>query len=244
VNTVCMSSRKKGLSTILGTLVFVGILFSSIIPMMLVMNQADTMYEQRKFEQQKTDERRDLESLEMYVFPLGKHDDEINFTVNSVCEVPVNITRVWINNEYYTINTMIPAMNTVKLPTQTIDLVDGQFYYVKIVSANNVITPSETGAMLYNASEGWQCESLQIIIICNSFGKKVRVTIDSNPSDSYSKDYTSSLQIVKEVESSGTYHVKVEAYQGFWFWWHWDTVFDDDVVIDWPGGPSVAWVYC
>jgi len=36
---------------------------------MLVMNQADTMYEQRKFEQQKEDDWRDMEDLEMFVFP-------------------------------------------------------------------------------------------------------------------------------------------------------------------------------
>ena len=155
MNIVCMSSRKKGLSTILGTLVFVGILFSSIIPMMLVMNQADTMYDQRKYEQQKEDDRRDMEDLEMFVFPLGSTSNQMNFTVNSVCEVPVNISRVWINDEYYSINTLIPAMNTIKLPTQTVDLIPDQLYFIKIVSENNVVTPSETGVLLYDGSEGW-----------------------------------------------------------------------------------------
>ena len=244
MNIAYMSSRKKGISTILGTLVFVGILFSSIIPMMLVMNQADTMYEQRKYEQQKEDDRRDMEDLEMFVFPLGSTSDQMNFTVTSVCEVPVNISRVWINDEYYSINTLIPAMNTVKLPTQTVDLVPDKLYFIKIVSENNVITPPETGVLLYDATEGWQCESLQIKIICSSFGSKVRVTIDSGTPETYSKSYSSSIQILKEVETSGTYHVKVEVEKGFWFWKYWSTVYDDNVEIDWPGGPSVVWVYC
>ena len=35
-------------------------------------------------------------------------------------------------------------------------------------------------------------------------------TRDSNHSDTYIKDYTSSIQIVKKVEASGTYHAKAE----------------------------------
>ena len=37
---------KKGVSTILGTLIFMGIIFSAYIPMTLVMKQADNIYEQ------------------------------------------------------------------------------------------------------------------------------------------------------------------------------------------------------
>ena len=36
--------KRKGVSTILGTLIFIGILFTSVIPMLLVMKQADTIY--------------------------------------------------------------------------------------------------------------------------------------------------------------------------------------------------------
>jgi hypothetical protein len=35
-------SNRKGISTILGTIIFIGILFTSIIPMYISMNQADT----------------------------------------------------------------------------------------------------------------------------------------------------------------------------------------------------------
>ena len=39
--------------------------------------------------------------------------------------------------------------------------------------------------------------------------------LDSNPSDTSGTDYASSIQIVKEVEESGTYPIKVKAYRGF-----------------------------
>ena len=37
--------RRRGTASILGTIIFIGILFSSVIPMYLVMRQADTIYE-------------------------------------------------------------------------------------------------------------------------------------------------------------------------------------------------------
>ena len=47
------TSYSKGTSTILGTLIFVGIIFTSFIPMMLVMKQADTIYDMNKYEMEK-----------------------------------------------------------------------------------------------------------------------------------------------------------------------------------------------
>ena len=84
MRTVRILSTRKGISTILGTLIFVGILFSSVVPMLLVMNQADTLYEQKKFEQEREDDRRDMEELQMYVYPISKHATQMNFTVYSI----------------------------------------------------------------------------------------------------------------------------------------------------------------
>jgi hypothetical protein len=244
VHTVRILSNRKGISTILGTLIFVGILFSSVVPMLLVMNQADTLYEQKKFEQEREDDRRDMEELQMYVYPNGKKSNQLNFTVNSICEVPVSISRIWVNDNYTSINTVIPSMNTENLPPQYVDLVDGQLYFIKIVSNTNVITPSETGVLMYNDTEGWLCESIQIKIVCSSSGKKVRVTIDSGTPELYSKAYSSTLQIIKEMETAGTYNVKVEVEKGFFFWTWWSTVYDDDVEIEWPEGPPIVTVFC
>ncbi len=40
-----MYRKKRGVSTILGTLIFVGIIFSAYVPMTLVMKQVDNIYE-------------------------------------------------------------------------------------------------------------------------------------------------------------------------------------------------------
>ena len=42
-----MRCKRKGASTILGVLIFIGILFTAVIPMQLVMNQADMYYDRK-----------------------------------------------------------------------------------------------------------------------------------------------------------------------------------------------------
>ena len=45
-HTMCRKKR-LGISSILGTIIFVGILFSVYVPMTLVMKQADNIYERK-----------------------------------------------------------------------------------------------------------------------------------------------------------------------------------------------------
>ena len=39
--------KRRGVASILGTIIFIGIMFTAIIPMYLVMKQADTLYESK-----------------------------------------------------------------------------------------------------------------------------------------------------------------------------------------------------
>ena len=59
--------KKKGVSTILGTLIFIGILFTSVIPMMLVMKQADTIFTKKVHEMEAIDDEKAREKLTSYV---------------------------------------------------------------------------------------------------------------------------------------------------------------------------------
>ena len=65
-------SHKKGIATILGTLIFVGIVFSAYIPMVLMMKQADIIYEQEIY---KTKLRDNLaQDEELIISAYGKYD--------------------------------------------------------------------------------------------------------------------------------------------------------------------------
>ena len=64
--------HRKGVSTILGTLIFIGILFSAVIPMMLTMKQADIIMEQEKLELQRIDDENPEKLLTSMHTPKGK----------------------------------------------------------------------------------------------------------------------------------------------------------------------------
>lgn len=54
--------NRKGISTILGVIIFVGLLFSSVIPMYLVMREADAIYDKEIFELGRLDDERAREN--------------------------------------------------------------------------------------------------------------------------------------------------------------------------------------
>ena len=72
-----ISSNRKGISTILGAIFFVGILFSAYVPMTLVMKQADTIYEQVIHETRIQDEYTYDEDLMVYAFSKTQDDESI-----------------------------------------------------------------------------------------------------------------------------------------------------------------------
>ena len=89
----------RGVSTILGTIIFIGIMFTSVIPMMLLMKQADVVLEQEKLEIVRRDDEGDRESLELYPIPdlAGTH---VNVTILNTCETSIDIIRIWISKIY------------------------------------------------------------------------------------------------------------------------------------------------
>ena len=92
-----MRGSKRGVSTIIGAIFFIGILFSAVIPMQLVMKQADNIALQRTHEAKVADLERENEDIEVYPVPiLG--EDKLNITLINNGEAPVKIVNIWINN--------------------------------------------------------------------------------------------------------------------------------------------------
>ncbi len=95
-----MHGSNRGVSTILGTLIFIGILFSAIVPMQLVMKQADNIALQRTHEAQIADQEQEDEDIEVYPVPIPG-EDQLNVTIINKSEFPVNIIHLWINDTSY-----------------------------------------------------------------------------------------------------------------------------------------------
>ena len=104
----------KGTSTIMGTLIFVGIIFTAFIPMMLVMKQADTIYDMRKHELARFDEERDIENLYVYVHETVTNPLELTIEVENKGDLSAKVVSLWINDDFFDLNQLIPPMTGIK----------------------------------------------------------------------------------------------------------------------------------
>ena len=115
MHTIGSSCRRRGISTILGVIIFVGIMFTAVIPMFLVMNQADTLQEIRKVEVGRLDEEHAMENIFFYLETSLENDPEtgidepiITLVFYNRCEIAVKIIHVWINDTLREVGYLIP----------------------------------------------------------------------------------------------------------------------------------------
>jgi len=97
-------SRKKGVSTILGTIIFIGILFSAYAPMILTMRQADVYYEQEKHEVEILDDEKRREELAFYVYPDTNvcvySKDFFGAKVEGPCIIEEDTTTIYVASDW------------------------------------------------------------------------------------------------------------------------------------------------
>ncbi len=109
--TIGSSCRRRGISTIFGVIIFVGIMFTAVIPMFLVMKQADILHEIRKVEVGRLDEEHALENiffnLETSIDPETE-EPIIKLVFYNKCVIAVKIIHLWINDELRDVNYLIP----------------------------------------------------------------------------------------------------------------------------------------
>ena len=160
--SITCKNKRKGVSTILGTLIFIGILFTSVIPMFLVMKQADNIYAQKMHEMEKLDQTRDMESIEVYAYPI-KDEDQIKISIENVGVVPAEIVRVWINNTYNTTSLTIPSLDIVQLGPYDLNTFNGAFYEVKVATSAGKMYQSVSGKIYYEDGE-WFSPQLGICV--------------------------------------------------------------------------------
>jgi len=252
LRTIHIMHNRKGVSTILGTLIFIGILFSAVVPMMLTMKQADIIMEQEKLELQLADDEKSREDLEAYAYPKGS--DKIELMVESQCEFPVIITHVWINNTLRNISYTVAPMNETTIDTFDAPISEGSnsTFNIKITTSRGNTYENLAGDIRYDGDD-WVTEMLGIYVIIDSDGGgfwgfgRYRCTVTN--STTYNEQDESSLSsgtvsfFFDTTEAgAGTYHVEVEKKSG-WFWGSWNTVYEEDVEITWPNGSPIIWVF-
>jgi len=201
----------RGVSTVLGTLIFIGIMFTTVIPMFLVMKQADAIFTQRVHEMENMDEERASEVVDTYGYPVNDTSDELKVRVTNNGVVPIKIVRVWINDVNYPQDRTVASQETEILGPFTVPLQDGTSYIVKVTTERGNSFASTAGTLYF--TEGyWFTPSLGIHVLVLNWADKYQIYVynttwtSPDPYESQGIDF-GDIQWTEVVSKPGDYTV-------------------------------------
>ena len=185
ITNIMFRKRRRGVSTILGTIIFIGILFTSVIPLMLVMKQADTIYTQKVHQMEILDEEGVKEDVNVYVYPY-QNGTELGVKVENIGNVPITVVRAWLNDESFEVNEVVPAANNELFGPYTVSsMQDGTTVDTKIVTERGNVFYCISGGLTWYEAGGWSTTSLGIcVIIHNTAGGEFQITLKNCTDDS------------------------------------------------------------
>jgi len=145
------------MSTILGMLIFMGVLFTCVLPFFLYINEVNSLYDQTVIEMKQRDQERALENIEVYAYPLNDTNNQISLYIKNQCPLTVEIVRIWVNDEFYSYTIQIPGMswNITSPINVTLPKNGSSSFYVKITTARGNGFSSRTNPLSYTAESGW-----------------------------------------------------------------------------------------
>ena len=236
-------NKRRGMTTIIATLLFVSMVFTALIPLQMSMLQTDTYESQKIRELETTDIEKEEEDLTVVSYPTTTTSSQLKVRVENAGILDVKIVKVWIKDEPYVVNDTIPYGEASVLGPFTVDLVANSSYPVKVITERGNLFGSNAGNMIYSSSGVWFTPSLGInVYIANDKGKYYVEVSNSTWSDEYitqGQDFGDVIAFF-EVDTIDTYHVicKKNSDSGP------NLVGTPvDVTITWPNGSPIVFVF-
>lgn len=179
----------------MGTLIFIGVLFTAYIPMQLVMKQADNIYETRIHEAKLQDDLKGKEDLMVYGFS-ETNDEYVTVFVQNRGKIAVEVVRIWLNDEPEPVSKNIVSGGSASFGPFLLAGTEGQKLIVKVTTTNGNVFPNSLGSALYSSIYGWYTPSLGICVTIINEAGQYKIEI-SRVSDS---------EVLGQYQSSGTDH--------------------------------------
>ena len=88
--------KKRGVASVIGMLIIVGIMITSIIPTFIYINEVNNYYDRIVVDLKITDNERSMENLEVYAY--GNSLTEVDVFIINRAPLATNITRIWVMN--------------------------------------------------------------------------------------------------------------------------------------------------
>jgi hypothetical protein len=215
-------------------MIFIGIMFTAVIPMMLVMRQADTIYEMRKHELASLDQERAREDLYLYVYPETPTLPVLIVKVQNRGELAIRVVRLWVNDDPTELDVAVPPMSGV-VDLKIISLVSpppGSSYFITATTDRGNVVAFDTPLTWQGY---WQTDVLSVnVLICSLPGQEFKIEVQGSDylGDSLTEKFDPKFFI---VPSAGTYTVTI--YRGS------KPIYVKEVTITWPEGSPVEWVF-
>jgi len=217
-------------------------MFTAVIPMMLVMRQADTFHDMSKHELDILDQERDIESLYLYVCPEGESSPNVNLKIVNKGEIPIHVVNLWINDDTESVNIEIPSLSDKTLGPFDLDPMPNDEYDIRVTTDRGNVFPSENGILHYGMDK-WEMETFSIRIFTSRFTWRlhIQIWIGTAPEPENDPFYDQSIRIGGGgyeviVPNSGWYYVTITRK------WR-DPLFDEPVYIPWPTGDPYVWIF-
>jgi hypothetical protein len=231
------------MTTILGTLIFISIFFTAIIPMQLVMLQTDTMESQILQEQEFYDNEKEQEKLSLIAYPTTTTSNNLKIRVENHGNINIQLERLWIKNNQIPLNETLQIGETKTLGPFEVTLEENTSYPVRVVTERGNVFGSDAGNIIYSSQGIWFTPSLGVnVYIANDKGKYYVEVSNST----WRANYTTSGQdfgdvvVLFDVDTIDTYHVicKKNSENGVNL-----PGTPTDVTITWPNGSPIVFVY-
>lgn len=110
--------HSRGIAAIVGVLLMVGILYTTVIPLFLYVNQVNNSYDKTVVDMKTVDQERSMEKLEVHAFGHNSTTAELDVFIISRCSIATNITRIWMVKMDLERVVLFDSTNHTSLPLQ------------------------------------------------------------------------------------------------------------------------------
>ncbi len=198
---------RRGISTVLGMLFMVVIIFTTIIPLFIYVNSVDHQYDTTVVNVGLADQERSMEDLTVYAFGRDESYD-MNVLIINDGSISVNIIRIWVMSmdlqriNVFTSENVSAPLNAHDFPlqinpsdkatienltlTMILDDPDLDIFNVKVTTARGNVFESNTNPISYNGGEwgtGTNWPWLEIIVRSDEGQDDFQINIVSTPNN-------------------------------------------------------------
>jgi len=220
--------RRRGVASVLGILIMVGILITSILPTFIYVNEVSNYYDRTVVDLKITDNERSLENLEVYAYGYTEYEVDV-FIINRA-PLATNITRIWVMNSTLQDAWIFTSTNSSDLPLYLVAAnqttlrlnftcisVEGISYIIEVTTDRGNKFSSNTNPLTFTLGGEWQTGTsefkIQVLILSKQGSDDYRIEIHDLGGYSDNVD-VSGVQgqffYIFDVPQAGEYNITVQ----------------------------------